>query len=65
MDQLDYRNNLEDILAFTNGRHLLSVGDVMAYTGFLDSRTVNRRYPMIDGYISAPVLARCLCKKKK
>lgn len=64
MEHPDYRNNLEDILTFTQGRHLLSIGDVQKYTGITNTQTINKRFPMIKGYISAPALARCLCKYK-
>ena len=56
-----YRDNLEQILAFTGGRHLLTIKDVKGFTGIADSRTINKRFPMVDGYISAATLARCLC----
>ena len=55
-----YRENLEAILAFTGERHLLSIADVKNYTGLYDYRTIKKRYPFKDGYISAETLARCL-----
>lgn len=57
-----YRDNLEDILTFTDGRRMLSVGDVRRYLGFSDNRCVKKRFPIIDGYISAATLARCLSR---
>lgn len=55
-----YREHLEDILAFTGGRRVLSLTDVRGYTGIADNRTVRKRFP-IDGHtISAPALARAL-----
>lgn len=57
-----YRQNLEDILAFTGGRRMLSMQDVRQYTGFKDNRSVKRRFPFVNGYISAATLASCLAE---
>ncbi len=55
-----YRDNLEDILAFTGGKRTLTIAEVGRYTGLVDRRTIKRHYPFRDGLISAPTLARCL-----
>lgn len=56
-----YRDNLQDILEFTNGRRILTVRDVKAYTGIADTRTAKKRYPFDKNLtISAPTLARCM-----
>lgn len=55
-----YRENLEDILTFTGGKRLLTVGDLCRYTGMTDQRTAKRHFPVEHGYISAATLARCL-----
>ena len=55
----DYRDNLEDILAFTGGARMLSGLQVSKYLG-LCFNTVKKRYPFKDGYISAMTLARCM-----
>ena len=57
-----YRQNLEDILDFTGGRRMLSVGDVRRYLGFTDNRCVKKRFPIVNGYISAATLASCLAE---
>lgn len=57
-----YRQNLEDILTFTEGRRMLSMQDVRQYTGFKDNRSVKRRFPFVNGYISAATLASCLAE---
>lgn len=59
-EKQNYRENLADILEFTGGRHLLSIKEVKAYTGFVDERSLKRRYPFQQGYISAATLAACL-----
>jgi hypothetical protein len=55
-----YDDNLRDVLAYFNGRRLLTVADVKRYTGLTDYRTIKRRFPFDGRYISAPTLARCL-----
>ena len=52
-----YRENLEQILKFSQGRQLLSVNDVRQFTGIKDYRTIKRRFPFIGNYISAATLA--------
>ena len=65
MENPYYRDNLEQILAFTQGRHLLTNAEVRRFTGILDARTVKKRYPMSpDGTISAATLARSMCPRK-
>ena len=56
-----YRENLEQILEFSGGRNLLSITEVGRFTGLVDQRAIKRRYPFIDGKISAATLARCMC----
>jgi len=53
-----YRENLEQILTFSNGNSMLSLKDVRAFTGIKDNRTLKKRYSFRDGYISASTLAR-------
>jgi hypothetical protein len=55
-----YDDNLRDVLAYFDGRRLLTVADVKRYTGLTDYRTIKRRFPFDGRYISAPTLARCL-----
>ena len=55
-----YDDNLRDVLAYFDGRRLLTVADVKRYTGLADYRTIKRRFPFDGRYISAPTLARCL-----
>lgn len=62
MEHPAYRDNLEQILAFTGGRQLLNIKDVKAFTGIRDPRTVRKYYPMdASGHISAATFARQLC----
>lgn len=59
-EKATYRENLADILEFSGGKRLLSIKEVKAYTGFVDERSLKRRYPFQQGYISAATLASCL-----
>lgn len=56
-----YRENLEQILEFSGGRNLLSITEVGRFTGLVDQRAIKRRYPFVNGKISAATLARCMC----
>ena len=56
-----YRENLEQILEFSGGRNLLSITEVGRFTVLVDQRAIKRRYPFVNGKISAATLARCLC----
>lgn len=55
-----YREQLECILTFSNGNNLLSLKDVRMFTGIKDNRTLKKRYPFSEGYISATDLARAM-----
>ena len=61
MEHPAYRDNLEQILEFSGGRNLLSITEVGRFTGLVDQRAIKRRYPFINGKISAATLARCMC----
>ena len=65
MENPFYRDNLEQILAFTQGRNVLRVKEVMRFTGIGDHRTVRKLYPINeDGTISAATLARSMCPQR-
>lgn len=59
-ERTGYRENLQDILEYFGGKRLLTMGDVKNYTGLKDSRSVHKRFPFCNGYISAVTLALCL-----
>lgn len=61
MERFAYRENLEQILAFTGGRQMLRIKDVKEFTGIQKYETLNKRFPFVDGYISAATFAKCLC----
>lgn len=55
-----YRDNLADILEFTEGRHLLSLEDVRRFTGIKKYSALKNRFPFNGSKISAATLARSL-----
>ncbi|WP_297710556.1 hypothetical protein [Dysosmobacter sp.] len=59
-----YRENLEQILKFSEGRQLLSITDVKIFCG-IDSRTAKRLFPFVENHISAATLASCLAGDKQ
>lgn len=61
MENQYYRINLEQILAFSDGRQLLTAAEVGRFTGLKDIRTIKRHFPFTQGRISAATLARCMC----
>lgn len=67
MEADGYREALEDILAYTGGRRLVTMKEAKSYLGLADDRTVRNRVPsgFVDGKIYAVTLARALCKEEK
>ena len=61
MEHPDYRANLEQIMAFSESRQMLTVGEVMKFTGIKHYKTIHKLFPFVGGYISAATLARRLC----
>lgn len=65
MESFAYRDNLEQVLAFSAGKQMLSIKEVMAFTGIQHYTTMHRLFPFSNGYISAATLARCMCGGNK
>ncbi len=55
-----YRANFERLNEFFPDRDLLSVQDMIRFTG-RNYRTVRKRFPFKDNYISKVEAARALC----
>ena len=64
MENEYYRDNLEQILKFTQGKQVLNFSQVSKFTGIADNRTLKRMYPFTGAYISAATLARAMCGAK-
>ena len=60
MEQADYRINLEQILDFSGGRQMLSIGEVKQFTGIRHYTTIHKMFPFVNGYISAATMARIM-----
>ena len=60
MNKENYRETLKDILAFTNGKRLLTIKDVCDFTK-ASRHEVTKRYSFTDRYIEADKLAREMC----
>ena len=54
-----YRENLEQILKFSEGRQLLSITDVKIFCG-IDARTAKKLFPFTENHISAATLAAAM-----
>lgn len=61
MEHPAYRDNLEQILQFTNGRQMLTIGEVREFTGIRHYQTIHKMFAFNGKYISAATLARCMC----
>ena len=65
MERVDYRDNLEEVLSFSGGAHLLTAKAVGQFIG-KDYRTARKMFDFRpDGYISAATLARQLCSERR
>lgn len=60
MNEKLYHDNLERLLEKSYGKEILNLRETAEILGFRDTRTVKKRYPFVDGYISLATLARCL-----
>ena len=60
MEHPAYRDNLEQILAATQGRQMLTIGDVREITGIRHYQTLHKLFPFTGRYISAATLALSL-----
>lgn len=62
MEPYGYRENLESILAYTGGRHMVSLTEAKDYLGFVNPRAVHKRCPyFVGGYTTAETFAKALC----
>ena len=55
-----FQDNLEQLRKKANGKEVLNLRETAEILGFKDIRTVKKKYPFVDGYISLATLARCL-----
>jgi len=60
-----YQDNLRVLREKADGKEVLNLRETAEILGFKDTRTVKKRYPFVDGYITLATLARCLTPTKK
>ena len=58
-----YQDNLDRIREKAHGKECLNMKEVADILGFKDVRTVKKRFPFTDGYITVATLARMLTPK--
>ncbi len=59
-----YQDNLKVLREKSGGKEVLNLRETAELLGFKDTRTVKKRYPFVDGYITLATLARCLTPTK-
>ena len=55
-----YQDNLRRLWEKSNGKEILNMRETALVLGIKDARTVKKRYPFTNGYISLATLARCM-----
>lgn len=67
MEAYAYRENLEDILAFTGGKASITLQEAAQYLGLKDTRTVKKRCPktFAHNWGTVATFAKELCDGKK
>lgn len=66
MEPYAYRENLESILEFTGGRHMISISEAKDYLGFVNPRAVHKRCPyFVDQHVTVETFAKSLCDYSK
>lgn len=61
MEPFAYRENLQSILAYTGGRHMIGRNEALAYLGFKNPAALYRRCPHFkNGKVSAETFAKSL-----
>ncbi len=58
----DYRNILERLDALFPGRELLTVSEVMQFTGYKTRDSVKKHYPFAGPRVTKSRLARMMCE---
>ena len=55
-----YRDTLAFLREKSGGKEILNLRETADILGFKDVRTVKKKFPFVDGYITLVTLARCL-----
>lgn len=59
-EKFGYRDVLEDLLAYMDGKRMMSLSEISRYTG-LERRSLQRKYGFEPGGTHISVVARKLC----
>jgi len=55
-----FQDNIEQLRKRSDGKELLNMREAANVLGFKDTRTVKKKFPFVNGYISIATLARCI-----
>lgn len=55
-----FHDNVEQLRKKAEGKEFLNLRETANILGFKDTRTVKKKFPFVDGYISIATLARCI-----
>ena len=58
--EIIYRDTLAFLREKSGGKEILNLRETADILGFKDVRTVKKKFPFVDGYITLVTLARCL-----
>lgn len=58
--EMIYRDTLAFLREKSGGKEILNLRETADILGFKDVRTVKKKFPFVDGYITLVTLARCL-----
>lgn len=59
-----YQENLKRLQEKADGKEILNFRETADILGFKDTRTVKKKFPFVDGYITLATLAYCLTPTK-
>ena len=60
LQEILYRENLKRLMEKSGGKEILNLRETADILGFKDTRTVKKKFPFVDGYITLATLAYCL-----
>ena len=55
-----FRDNINQLREKAQGKEFLNLRETANILGFRDTRTVKKKFPFVNGYISIATLARCI-----
>lgn len=55
-----FQDNINQLREKAQGKEFLNLRETANILGFRDTRTVKKKFPFVNGYISIATLARCI-----